>query len=178
MGDGVDKSLRLDNSALAVVRGAFFGASFGPWSRRRHISHTRQVREMPEAEGEGMWLFSQGLAARHAPQHTTHAPRGGTRVWGGRLGRAIDRCWSQGPHVAWYVTATPTQRRRKQQDGPHVLLPAYWAVISVYTGTCPDHSPASIPPGHKIYKKPAYCAHWGVGGWPVRVQLHRQQQNR
>ena len=143
VGDGVDKSPRLDNSALAVVRGRIFGASFGPWSRRRHISHTRQVREMLEAEGEGMSYFSQGLVARHAPQHTTHAPRGGTGDWGGRLGRAIDRCWSQGPHAAWYVTATPTQRRRKQQDGPHVLLPAYSAVpLSCWHQKC---APEPLP---------------------------------
>ena len=137
------------------------------------LSHRRR---QIKSKSRHMSYFSQGLVARHAPQHTTYAPRGDIGDWGGRLGRAIDRCWSQGPHAAWYVTATPTQRRRKQQDGPHVLLPAYWAVISVYTGTCPDHSPTSIPPGHKKHKKPAYCTHWGVGGWPVRVQLHRQQQ--
>ena len=123
-----------------------------------------------------MSYFSQGLATGHAPQHTTHAPRGRAGDWGGPRGRAIDRYWSQGPHTVWCVTATPTQRGRKQQDGPHVLLPAYGAVVSAYTGTCPGLSPPSIPPGHNKYKKPTYRTQWGVGGWPVRVQLHRQQQ--
>ena len=122
------------------------------------LSHRRR-----QIKSRYVSYFSQGLVARHAPQHTTHAPRGATGDWGGRLGRAIDRCLSQGPHAAWYVTATPTQRRRKQQDGPHVLLPAYWAVISVYTGTCPDHSPPSIPPGHKKYKKNRLLCTLGCG---------------
>ena len=108
-----------------------------------------------------MSYFSQGPATGHAPQHTTHAPRGRAGDWGGPLGRAIDRYWSQGPHTVWYVTATSTQRGRKQQGGPHVLLPAYWAVISVYTGTCPGLSPPSVPQATINTKNPP-IVHTGV----------------
>ena len=50
----------------------WFGSAFlvlrlGHGNRREHFSHTRQVMEMPEAEGEGMSYFSRGPATRCAP---------------------------------------------------------------------------------------------------------------
>ena len=85
VGDGADKSPRLDNSALSVVRERIFGASFGPWSRRRHISHTRQVMEMPEAEGEGMWYSPRARRPDTRPStphtHSGGAPGTGVGRW-------------------------------------------------------------------------------------------------